>query len=39
MADRAILDSSHSDGKIDPEELGNVFQLLRHKTKKVWVAF
>jgi len=34
MADRAILDSSHSDGKIDPEELGNVFQLLRHKTKK-----
>ena len=35
MADRAILDSSHRDGKIDPEELGNVFQLLRHKTKKV----
>mmetsp|Transcript_11902 Transcript_11902/g.49861 ORF Transcript_11902/g.49861 Transcript_11902/m.49861 type:complete len:172 (-) Transcript_11902:1113-1628(-) len=34
MADRAILDSTHSDGKIDPEELGNVFQLLRHKTKK-----
>ena len=35
MADRAILDSSHRDGKIDPEELSNVFQLLRHKTKKV----
>ena len=35
MADRAIHVSSHRDGKIDPEELGNVFQLLRHKTKKV----
>lgn len=35
MADRAILDSSHRDGKIDPEELGNAFQLLRHKMKKV----
>lgn len=33
--DRSNLDSLPRDGKIDPEELGTVFQQLRHKTKKV----